>query len=89
MTTNITTLAVNLLISERIGHRDNLGRRIIELIRDVNDQTPAERQLKDSFITVIAKCVENPVCESRDVLYQLAEFYNQKISGDQKVTAAA
>ena len=89
MSTNITTLAINLLISERIGHRNNLADRIIEIVSGSEDNSAIEKQLKNSFMGVIAKCVENPNCKSRDDFYQLAEFYHQKLNGGQSASSAA
>ncbi len=90
MTTNITTLAINLLISERLGHRNMLADKIIEIVQHQNDETKVEKDLKNNFLMVIGKCVENPSCDSRDVFYQLAKFYNEKLSGtEQKVSIAA
>ena len=90
MTSNITTLAINLLISERLGHRKMLANKIIELVQHHQDSTKKDRDLKEKFLILIEKCVENPSGESRDVFYQLAKFYNEKINGtDTKVSIAA
>ncbi|HEX9980933.1 MAG TPA: hypothetical protein VGB50_10270 [Flavobacterium sp.] len=89
MTTNITTLAINLLISERESHRSFFADRITELVQESNDVSDIEKELKNKFFSVISKCVENPNRESADVFYQLAQFYNQKIHGNQSALSAA
>ena len=81
MTTNITTLAINLLISERANHRGALAEKIVELVQPIADNSEKEKELKNNFYTVIAKCVENPSRESADLFYKMAQFYNEKVNG--------
>lgn len=80
MTTNITLLALNLLISERIIHRTTIAERITELVYPTQEATSKD---KADFFTLLAHCVENPSYEGSTHFYQLAQYYNQKINGDQ------
>ena len=89
MTTNITTVAINLLIAGRMEFRETLADRIVELLKPSGDISDGEKELKSHFLILLSKCVENPNCKSRDDFYQLAEFYNVKINGDHKVNIAA
>jgi hypothetical protein len=89
MTTSLSTLAINLLISERIGHRKILADKMVELLEKSNDTSAIEKHLKDSFLSVITKCVENPNCKSRDDFFQLAQFYNEKLNGIQPGSSIA
>ncbi|RZJ33808.1 MAG: hypothetical protein EOO51_12265 [Flavobacterium sp.] len=89
MPTNITTLAINLLISGRIGHRKELAEKMIAYLEQFKDASEIERHLKSSFHGVIAKCVEDPNCKSRDDFFRLAQFYDQKVKGNSSTTIAA
>lgn len=89
MTTNITTVAINLLIAGRLGFRETLADRIMVLLQQCEDNTFMEKELKNTFLMLMNKCVENPNCNSRDDFYQLAEFYNQKINGTSSGNIAA
>jgi hypothetical protein len=80
MTTNITTLALNLLISERENHRNIFAQRIVDLLQDSNDISSKEQELKTNFLTILEKCVADPNCEVRDLFYKLSQYYNQKIN---------
>jgi hypothetical protein len=87
MTNNITTLALNLLISERLTHRGIFAKRITELVKDTNDVSGKEKLLKNNFLSIMEKCVENPNFEYRDLFYQLAQVYNEKLNGGAAVAA--
>jgi len=89
MTNNITTLAINLLISERKNHRNHFADRITELLPESNNLFEVEKILKSNFLTTLANCVEDPNCETRNVFYQLAQFFNQKVNGVQSVFPVA
>jgi hypothetical protein len=89
MTTNITTLALNILISERRNHRLIFATRITELLPEGNDVSEKEKVLKSNFLSIIAKCVEDPNCEVRDIFYQLSQYYNQKVNGFQQTLSVA
>ena len=87
MITNITTLALNLLIAERASHRKIFADKIKKLVEPINDVSGKEKLLKNNFLSIMAKCVENPNCEYRDLFYEIAQHYNQMINGVE--TAAA
>lgn len=78
--TNITTLALNLLISERRQHRSVFAEKIIELLPQSND-SQKEQELRNNFLLIVAQCVENPNSDVRDLFYQIAEYYKLKING--------
>ncbi len=75
MTTSITTLALNLLVSERINQRYIFADKIIELIQDSKDDH------KRDFLNVIHLCIEDPSSEARTTFFQLAEYYTEKMNG--------
>jgi hypothetical protein len=81
MTTNITTLALNLLISERIHHRGVFADKIAEMLQQSNDASEKELELKNNFLAVMAQCVEDPNSDVRDLFYKMAQYYNVKING--------
>jgi len=81
MTTNITTLSINLLISERKNHRNLFAERIMELLPESSSLMEVEKILKSNFLTTMAICVENPNGEARNVFYQLAQFFERKVNG--------
>ena len=75
MTTSITTLALNLLVSERINQRYIFADKIIELIQDSTDDH------KKDFLNVIHMCIEDPSSEARNAFFKLAEYYTEKLNG--------
>lgn len=75
MTTSITTLALNLLVSERIGQRYIFADKIIQLIHDTKDGN------KKDFLNVIHMCIEDPSSEARNTFFKLAEYYSEKLNG--------
>jgi hypothetical protein len=77
MTTNITTLAINLLISERIDQRNALADRIIELL-DNDDNSGNEKHIRDNFLLSLEICIQNPNSEIRDAFYRDAEYFAKK-----------
>ncbi len=83
MTTNITTLALNLLISERLDQRNNFANQIVQLLEENGIDSENERAMKVDFLMVIEQCIENPNSEARDIFYQLALYFTQKGSGAQ------
>jgi hypothetical protein len=89
MNTNITTLALNLLISERINHRIVFAIKIKELINQNSEDSDNEILTKNNFSSAIDKCTQDPNCESRDIFYELAQYYNQKINGKSTFSAVA
>lgn len=80
MTTNITLLALNLLISERLVHRTEIAEKITALVYPSSEATAKD---KADFFMLLAHCVENPASAESTYFYQLAQYYNQKINGDQ------
>jgi len=89
MTPNMTTLALNLLISERADHRAIFAHKMALLIRDIRHESDEARAIRNSFLLSIEQCVKNPNCEARDVFYHLAQQYSEVISGKPGVLAAA
>lgn len=79
MTANITTLALNLLISERLEQRNIFAGKIIAVL---DEQSIAENEsvLKDNFLLALHKCIEDPNSEIRNVFYQHAQYFTQKNS---------
>ena len=75
MTTNINTLALNLLVSERIGQRYIFADKIIALVQETQDDS----ENKKDFLNVITMCIENPSSEARRTFVQLAQYYAEKI----------
>ena len=53
MNTNITTLALNLLISERVNHRIIFGDKIIEILQENIEYFENEKENKDLFLKAI------------------------------------
>ena len=76
MTTSITTLALNLLVSERIGQRYIFADKIIALVQETQDDSENKRD----FLNVITMCIENPSSEARNTFVQLAQYYADKIN---------
>jgi len=89
MSTNITTLALNLLISERLSHRNFIATKITDLISCVNHDSEKDRLTKDAFISVLRQCISNPTCHYRDLFFQYAEYYNKKLVSQESMTPAA
>ncbi|WP_309642402.1 hypothetical protein [Flavobacterium sp.] len=76
MTTSITTLALNLLVSERIGQRYIFADKIIALVQETQDDS----ENKKDFLNVITLCIEDPSSEARNTFVQLAQYYAEKIN---------
>ena len=89
MNANITTLALNLLISERINHRIVFAIRIKELLNQSSEDSENEIATKNKFSSAIDKCTQDPNSDSRDLFYELAQYYNQKINGNSSFSAVA
>jgi len=89
MTTNITTLALNLLISERISHRNFLATQIINQLERLDDCARKDIETKQAFIAVLHQCIANPTCQYRDLFYKYAEYYTQKSVGQESISTAA
>jgi hypothetical protein len=89
MNTNITTLALNLLISERVNHRIIFGNKIIEILQQNIEDIENEKENKDIFLKSIKNCIKNPNCESRISFFEHAKYFNQKINGDIRLSSVA
>jgi hypothetical protein len=89
MTSNITTLALNLLISERISHRNFLANKIISLIDGIGDVSSKQTETKEAFVALLHQCIANPTCQYRDLFYRYAEYYGKKIAGQENLSSAA
>lgn len=89
MTTNITTLALNLLISERIDQRIFFAGKIAVILHENFIASEEDKLLKDDFMLTIEKCIDNPNGEFKNRFYQLAEYFSIKISGAAIVAPAA
>ena len=81
MTTNMTTLALNLLISERRNHRLVFAGKIIELLQQNSPNSEDEKNRKEDFVSVIGKCIQNPNCDDRGLFFEYAQYYSDAIHG--------
>lgn len=89
MNTSMTTLALNLLISERLNHRSFFASKMTELLDSLHDNSDKDKQIKSDFIAVINQCVEDPTGKFNDVFYHYSQYYAEKISGAQKNFSSA
>ena len=89
MTTNITTLALNLLISERADQRIMLADKIAALLPELNDNSESDKAMKKVFLSAIGQCKINPNCEVRDAFFQLAQYFTEKMNANAKLSSAA
>lgn len=81
MTTNMTTLALNLLISERRNHRLIFAGKMIELLQQEQPNSEDDKIRKEEFVSVIGKCIQNPNCDDRGLFFEYAEYYSDAIHG--------
>ncbi|MBS7787258.1 hypothetical protein KIH23_08100 [Flavobacterium sp. CYK-55] len=81
MTANMTTLALNLLISERRNHRLVFAGKIIELLQQNSPNSEDEKNRKEDFVSVIGKCIQNPNCDDRGLFFEYAQYYADAIHG--------
>jgi hypothetical protein len=89
MNQSITTLALNLLISERLNHRIVFAGKIIEILHQSIQGLDNEEARLNNFMAVISKCTQEPNCIERDMFYDLANYYNTKIFGQSDLSAVA
>lgn len=76
MSNNITTLILNLLISENILHRIRISHKISELLEsNVFGFGALETIMRNHFLSRIQNYVESPSGSNRDVLFEMADFY--------------
>jgi hypothetical protein len=88
MSTNITTLALNLLIAERLSHRNFLATKIIDQVNGLNEYSEEDLERQRAFTAVLYQCIANPTCQHRDEFYQYAEHYGKKIESRSLSSAA-
>jgi hypothetical protein len=89
MNQTLTTLALNLLISERLNHRIVFAGKIIEILhQSIRDLDKEEARL-NNFMSVISKCTQEPSCEERDCFYDHAKYFNDIIFGQRDLHAVA
>lgn len=89
MNTNITTLALNLLISERVNQRIIFGDKIIEILQENIEDFKNEKEHRDLFLKAIKNCIKNPNCESRLSFFEYVKYFNQKINGEIRLSSVA
>lgn len=87
MTPNITTLVLNLLISERKSQRMLFSERILncESLADIFKSSP---ELKSNLIFALAACTKNPDGKAREELYRLAAFCEERMAAAHLSSAA-
>lgn len=88
MNTSITTLALNLLISERKSQRIFFSGRILDAVQFSGGTFKNLPELMGNFVSAMKACIENPNCEARDDFYKFAEFCDEKISSGSDLSAA-
>ncbi|HEX9978967.1 MAG TPA: hypothetical protein VGB50_00210 [Flavobacterium sp.] len=92
MSTNITTLVLNLIISESQLHRSRIATEIRNLIEaHINNGEQLEIVLQRQFILQMKKYVEQPEKNTADALFQLATFYRDHFLSEmvQEIYASA
>ncbi len=89
MNQSITTLALNLLISERLNHRIVFAGKIIEILRQSIQDLENEEERLNNFMGTISKCTQEPNCQERELFYELAQYYNSRIFGQSNFSAVA
>jgi hypothetical protein len=89
MNQSITTLALNLLISERLNHRIVFAGKIIETLQQSVQGLENEEEKLNNFVAVISKCTQEPNCEERELFFELAQYYNSMIFGQSNLSAVA
>lgn len=88
MNPSITTLALNLLISERKSQRIHFSGRILDAVQFSGSIFKNLPELMDNLVLTMKACIENPNCEARDDFYKFAKFCDEKISSDSNLSAA-
>jgi len=91
MNGTITTLVLNLLVSESKLHRQSLAEHILELLdMQVGNFGRIEKAMRDYFVSHLMACVEDPTCKAKNTLFRLSEFYrNYYIEYVPELTVAA
>jgi hypothetical protein len=89
MNQSITTLAINLLISERLNHRILFAGKIIEILHQSLHDFDNEDDRINTFMASISQCTQEPNCSERERFYDLAQYFNNKIFGQSNLFAVA
>lgn len=89
MTPNITTLALNLLISERESQRILFSGRILEALQSSGSVFKSAPELMDNFVSAMKACIEKPHGGSRDEFYKLAAYCDERIASQPNLSSAA
>ncbi|RZJ33279.1 MAG: hypothetical protein EOO51_14455 [Flavobacterium sp.] len=89
MNATITTLALNLLISERVSQRSFFASKINDLLDGIADRSEKEKQIKRDFRAVTDRCVDDPSCNLRDLFYHYAQYYGTKLAPQESLSSAA
>jgi hypothetical protein len=75
---NITTLVLNLVISESKLHRIRIADTITDLLETyVADFGGIEKQIRIQFLAHISHCVDCPNAKTKDLLFEAANFYKE------------
>lgn len=76
MSNNITTLILNLLISESRIHRVRIADKVTEIIEsNVGEFGRIEQLMRKQFIAALNACIDNPTGENKEFLFEIAAFY--------------
>jgi len=89
MNQSITTLALNLLVSERLNHRIVFAGKIVEILHQSIQDMEQEESRLNHFLSSIAKCTQEPSCQEREIFFELAQYYNSRIFGMSDLSAVA
>jgi hypothetical protein len=89
MNQSITTLALNLLVSERLNHRIVFAGKIIEILQSSVSNIDHEESRLNNFMSAISKCTQEPNCAEREIFFEMAQYYNSKIFGQSNLSAVA
>jgi hypothetical protein len=78
MSNKITTLVLNLIISESLEHKRKLSARIIEILESQSyDCGGIEKEVKRLFVSKVQHFVENPNQESKAALFAVSQFHSE------------
>jgi len=89
MKNQLTTLALNLLLSERFAHRLDFAVCMKNAVDAEHEFTPMAELFREHLFTHIDRCVENPNCSSRKILFYLADFWMTHFRTPVRFMAAA
>lgn len=80
MTTSITTLALSVLVSERVSQRSIFAAQIIERVKKIEHNSQKDVEIFNGLTLAIDQCVVDPSAAAREDLHKLAQWYDQKLS---------